>query len=114
MSSEKIKESELLEDLEKRFGKEPPPSQGAAMKAFIKAIAFAVPGIIAILLVVWGCYLLATPLVLGQPVETFFFFGRQVTSLQAGLAVFVLGLVIALLSMAGSFRSQSHRSRGKR
>lgn len=82
------------------------------MKAFIKAVAFALPAIIAVVLVVWGCYLFMTPLFFGQQVETFSIFGRQVTSLQAGLAVFVLGLVIALLSMVGSLTSRSHRPNG--
>jgi hypothetical protein len=74
------------------------------MKAFSKAVAFALPAIIAIVLVVWGCYLLASPLFLGQQVKTFSLFGSQITSLQAGLAVFVLGLVIALLSTVGSLQ----------
>jgi uncharacterized membrane protein len=82
------------------------------MKTFLKAVAFAVPGIIAIVLVVWGIYLIATPLFFGQPLETFALFGRHLTSPQAGLAVFVLGLVIALLSMAGSLSSRSHQSPG--
>src|SRR5271165_2299316 len=86
--------------------------ENSAMKAFIKAVAFAAPGSIAIVLVVWGLYLFATPLFFGQPVETFSLFERQVTSLQAGLAVFVLGLVIALLSIAGGLSSRSLRSPG--
>jgi uncharacterized membrane protein len=81
------------------------------MKAFIKGVAFALPAIAAIVLVVWGCYLFTAPLFFGQPVPTFSLFGRQVTSLQTGLAVFVLGLVIALLSMVGSLGAQSRRSR---
>jgi hypothetical protein len=75
------------------------------MKTFLKAVVFAVPGIIAIVLVVWGIYLIATPLLFGQPVEMLATLGRHLTSLQAGLAVFVLGLVIA-------FRPRSPRSRG--
>jgi hypothetical protein len=51
------------------------------------------------------------PLFFAQPVETFSVLGRQVTSQQAGLAVFVFGLVLALLSMVGSLGSQSRRSR---
>jgi hypothetical protein len=75
------------------------------MNTFIKAVALALPGVIAIALVVWGIYLIARPLFFGQPVEGFALVGRQVTSLQAGLAVLVLGLVIALLSMIGGLMS---------
>jgi hypothetical protein len=82
------------------------------MTAFIKTVAFATPGIIAIVLIVWGLYLFATPLFFGQPGETFSFFGIQVTALQAGLGVFVVGLAIALLSIVGSFNFRSPRSPG--
>ncbi len=82
------------------------------MKTFINAVAFAAPGIIAIGLVLWGLYLLAMPLFFGHRVDTLVLFGRQVTSLQAGLVAFVLGLVIALLSMVGSLSARSPRSPG--
>jgi hypothetical protein len=77
------------------------------MKTFVKAVTFAIPGTIAIILVAGGCYLIAAPLFFAQPVATFSVVGRQVTSLQAGLWAFVLGLVVALLSVVGSL----HRSR---